>query len=136
MEKQVDALMKLVGESHKAVAPATIPMGGRPQMKLVPLTPEDDVESFLVTFERIMTAYKIPEEQWTYYLAPQLTGIAQQAFAALSPEESGTYDGVKTAILVRYGVNEEAYRRRFRAVSRHDGETNRELAVRLHSQCG
>ena len=85
MEKQMDALMKLVGESHKAVAPATIPMGGRPQLKLVPLTPEDDVESFLVTFERIMTAYKIPEEQWTYYLAPQLTSKAQQALRHYPP---------------------------------------------------
>ncbi len=28
VEKQMDALMKLVGESHKAVAPATVPMGG------------------------------------------------------------------------------------------------------------
>ncbi len=50
---------------------------------------------------------------------------------AVYPEESGTYDVVKTAILVRYGVNEEAYRRRFRAVSRRDGETNRKLAVNL-----
>ena len=32
---------------------------------------------------------------------------------------------------MRYGVNEEAYRRRFRAADRKDGETNRELAVRL-----
>ena len=130
-ESQMDVLMKLVSESHKAAAPAATPMSGRPQLKLVPLTQDDDIESFLVTFERIMTAYKIPKEQWTYYLAPQLTGKAQQAFAALSTEESGVYEGVKTAVLLRYGVNEEAYRRRFRAASRREGETNRELAVRL-----
>ena len=131
MESQVDKLMKLVGDSHKATSPTAEPVSGRPQLKLVPLSAEDDIESFLVTFERIMTAYKIPKEQWTYYLAPQLTGKAQQAFAALSLDESGAYDGVKTAVLQRYGVNEEAYRRRFRAANRQDGETNRELAVRL-----
>ena len=127
MQTQMEALMKLVSESHKAKTP----LGNGPQVKLVPLTEQDDIESYLVTFERIMDAYKIAKEQWTYYLAPQLTGRAQQAFAALPKDESSTYDGVKAAILLRYGVNEDAYRRRFRAVSRKDGETNRELAIRL-----
>ena len=75
---------------------------------------------YLVTFERIMDAYKVPKEQWTYSLAPQLTGKAQQAFAALPTSESQTYDKVKVAILLRYGVNEEAYRGRFWAANRKD----------------
>ena len=100
MQAQMEALVKLVGDSHKARAP----LGSVPQVKLVPLTEQDDIESYLVTFERIMDAYKITKEQWTYYLAPQLTGKAQQAFAALPSEESRAYDGVKTAILLRYGV--------------------------------
>ena len=127
MQAQMEVLMKLVSDSHKAKTP----LGNVPQVKLVPLTEQDDIESYLVTFERIMDAYKITKQQWTYYLAPQLTGKAQQAFAALLSDESSTYDGVKAAILLRYGVNEEAYRRRFRTASRKDGETNRELAVRL-----
>ncbi len=45
-------------------------------------------------------AYKVAKEQWTYYLAAQLIGKAQQAFATLTPEEYNGYDGVKTAILV------------------------------------
>ena len=127
MQAQMEVLMKLVSDSHKVETP----FGNVPQVKLVPLTERDDIESYLVTFERIMDAYKITKGQWTYYLAPQLTGKAQQAFAALPSDESSTYDGVKAAILLRYGVNEEAYRRRFRTASRKDGETNRELAVRL-----
>ena len=128
MQRQVDTLMKLVSESNRTKATAATPLGHGPQVKLVPLTTQDDIESNLVTFERIM---EVPKGQWTYYLAPQLTGRAQHAFAALPPDESKTYDGVKVAILLRYGVNEDAYRRRFRASSRKDGETNRELAVRL-----
>ena len=65
-------------------------MGNVPPVKLVPLTEQDDIESYLVTFERIMDAYKITKGQWTYYLAPQLTGKAQQAFAALPSDESST----------------------------------------------
>ena len=100
MQMQVETLMKLVSESHKTKAPSTASLGNGPQVKLVPLTAQDDIESYLVTFERIMEAYKVPKEQWTYYLAPQLTGKAQQAFAALSLDESKTYNGVKTAVLL------------------------------------
>ena len=54
-----------------------------------------------------------------------------QVFTALALEESKSYKGAKVVILLRYGVNEEVYRRRFRAASQKDNETNRELAVRL-----
>ena len=104
---------------------------GVPQVKLMPLTEQDDIKAYLVTFERIMQAYDISREQWTYYIAPQLTGKAQQAFAALPTGESKDYDGVKAAILTRYGVSEETYRQRFRASTMNMRETNRELAMRL-----
>ena len=38
---------------------------------------------------------------------------------------------MKSAVLARYDVNEEAYRQRFRTANRKDGESNRELAMRL-----
>ena len=66
MQTQIDALMKLVSKSQKAKAPAAAQLGQGPQVKLVPLTAQDDIESYLVTFERIMGAYKVPNEQWTY----------------------------------------------------------------------
>lgn len=78
-----------------------------------------------------MQVYKIPRKQWTYYLAPQLTGKAQQVFVALPLGESKAYDGVKTAILLRYSVSEETYWRRFRTASRKNRETHRELAMRF-----
>ena len=132
MQAQTDRLMTLVRESRPSTetTPAKL-LRGAPQVKLVPLTEQDDIEAYLVTFERIMQAYDISREQWTNYIAPQLTGKAQQAFAALPTGESKDYDGVKAAILKRYGVSEETYRRRFHASTRNVGETNRELAMRL-----
>ena len=100
-------------------------------VKLTKLGENDDIESFLTTFERMMIAYETPKERWAFKLAPQLTGKAQQAFAAMELGLSAQYDEVKAAILRRYGINEEAYRQRFRTASRKDDETNRELAVRL-----
>ena len=100
-------------------------------VKLVPLNEKDDVEAYLITFERIMAAHNISKDRWPHYLTSQLTGKAQLAFAAISPSDSGNYEKIKAAILIRYGINDEEYRRRFRSERRKDGETNRELAVRL-----
>lgn len=100
-------------------------------VKLVPLNEKDDVKAYLVTFERIMAPHNIPEDRWPHYLTPQLTGKAQLAFAGISPSDTGNYETIKAAILIRYGINEEEYRRRFRSAKRNDGETNRELAMRL-----
>ena len=32
------------------------------------------VESFLITFERVMQTHDVPEDQWSLALAPQLAG--------------------------------------------------------------
>ena len=128
MQLQVDTLIKLVEKSGAATTPKT---SNELSVKLVPLTEHDDIEAYLVTFERIMEAHKIDRDRWSYYLAPQLTGKAQLAFAALPSLDSGKYDAIKSTILARYDINEEAYRRRFRNSQRKEGESNRELAVRL-----
>ena len=56
-------------------------------------------------------------------MAPQLTGKALQAYAALSNDDSKVYEKVKEAIFRRYDINEETYRQRFRAVKWKMNET-------------
>ncbi len=125
MREHMESLMQVVKESQASDA------HNSPNVKLVQLTEKDNVEAYLVTFERIMGAHKIAEDRWAHYLAPQLTGKAQLAFAALPSADSAKYAAIKTAILARYDVNEESYRRRFRTTTRTKDETNWELAVRL-----
>ena len=55
----------------------------------------------------------------------------QQAFAALPAEEAAKYKELKRALLTHYDINEETYRRWFTSDSRKEGESNRELALRL-----
>ena len=105
--------------------------GPKDSLKLTKLTDGEDIEAFLKTFERLMEAYEVPKEHWAYRLAPQLTGKAQQAYAAVSSDSAKKYDDVKTAILRRYNINEETYRARFRATKRKDGECYTELAIRM-----
>ena len=38
----------------------------------MPLTEKDDIEAYLVTFERIMAAHQVEKDCWPQYLAPQL----------------------------------------------------------------
>ena len=89
--------------------------GPKDSLKLTKLTDGEDIEAFLKTFERLMEAYEVPKEHWAYRLAPQLTGKAQQAYAAVSSDSAKKYEDVKMAILRRYNINEETYRTRFRA---------------------
>ena len=70
-------------------------------------------------------------ERWSFQLAPYLTGKAQQAYAALPPDEAKTYSTVKEAILRRYDIHEETYRQRFRKLPPKGGESPQELITRL-----
>ena len=65
-----------------------------------------------------MVAFGVAKERWVFKVAPQLMGKAQQAYAAMSADDSCDYDQPKAAILRRYNINEEMYRVRFLAVTR------------------
>ena len=109
MQEQMDALMKLVQEQAKSATPAKGTVTVERDVKFSKFTETDNIEAYLTTFERTMNAFKVPQEQWVYKLAPQLTGKAQQAFAAMEMTGAGNYDDVKAAILLRYNINEETY---------------------------
>ena len=80
------------------------------EITVTKLTEADDIEAYLTTFERLMQAYEVPQERWAFKLAPQLVGKAQQAYAALNPDDAKDYATLKKAILLQYDINEESYR--------------------------
>jgi len=127
-EEQMEVMRQLVEETRREALEAR-GSGAGTVPKLAKLTESDDVEAYLTTFERTMTAYRVEQNRWSYMLAPQLTGKAQKAFSAMAVDQAGDYNALKEAILLRYDITEEAYRQRFRAVKKGD-ETNRELATR------
>ena len=65
---------------------------GRAKQMEVRLSKLSDIEAYL---KRMMSVYEVPEDQWVFKLAPQLTGKAQQAYAALGAEEAVDYRRVK-----------------------------------------
>ncbi|XP_078793179.1 uncharacterized protein LOC144987743 [Oryzias latipes] len=101
------------------------------QPKILPLSPEDDIEHYLMTFERIATVCRWPKEEWAIQLIPLLTGKARSAYVLMDFDDSEDYEKVKEVILAKYEITAETYRKRFRALDINPGETPRELYVRL-----
>ena len=104
---------------------------GLEALKLTKLGELEDVEAFLTAFERAVEAHNVEPTQWAALLAPQLTGKALQAYAAMSNEEAKDYGVVKEAIFRRYDINEETYQRRLRTVSWKKNESPMEMLTRI-----
>ncbi|XDV11138.1 hypothetical protein PO909_000156 [Leuciscus waleckii] len=104
---------------------------GSIEPRLHPLTRDDDIEQFLTTFERMATACRWPQANWAIRLVPLLTGKARGAYVAMDGNDAEVYDKVKEAILMKYQINAEIYRQRFRSSEILPDENPRELYVRL-----
>ena len=127
MAKQMELMERMLNDFSKKDDKET--KRDKETMALTRLTDKDDIESYLTTFERMMTAYEVDAARWVYKLAPQLTGKAQEAYAALTPEEAQSYPSVKSAILRRYNINDETYRKRFRSLKLRSGQTPTEITT-------
>ncbi|XP_041428447.1 uncharacterized protein LOC121396899 [Xenopus laevis] len=79
---------------------------------------DGDLDTFLRCFERACRQYHLPREQWAKYLTPGLKGKALDAFVDLPPEFDGDYDAIKNALIKKYHLTPEVYRKRFRTVQR------------------
>ena len=75
-----------------------------------------------------MEAHGVNRDKRAAILAPQLTGKAHLAYAAMTDEDARNYDRVKAAIFQCYDMNEETYQRQFRSVKPLENKTPVELA--------
>ncbi|KAM9316716.1 tubulin-specific chaperone E [Gastrophryne carolinensis] len=86
------------------------------------MDPNLDMDVYLRTFERTCRQFHLPRDQWARYLTPGLKGKALEVFADLPMDCDGDYDKIKEALIKRYNLTPEVYRKRFRTVQRaqHD----------------
>ncbi|XP_064456939.1 uncharacterized protein LOC135367578 [Ornithodoros turicata] len=91
----------------------------------------DDLDAYLLRFERLATGQRWPKEQWATALSVCLNGDALGVFARLTPEDSAEYDKVKAALLQRFRLTAEGFREKFRSGKPVDGETGTQFAARL-----
>ena len=83
---------------------------------------KDDLDSWLLRFERFATTSGWTKESWCTPLSALLTGRALEVFCRLSETEATDYDRVKEVLQKRYNLTEDGYRQRFRTCSPEEGE--------------
>ena len=76
----------------------------------------DQVDAYLVNFEKACQDFDIPKNQWLSRLRPQVCGKLQEVLNSLPVEVSADYDAAKVMILKRFSKTPEDCRRQFRSV--------------------
>ncbi|XP_077119140.1 uncharacterized protein LOC143775183 [Ranitomeya variabilis] len=95
----------------------------KPRPDHFPVMEKDgDLDTFLRAFEKACRQYQLPTQEWARYLTPGLRGKALEAFAALPQEQDGDYEAIKQALIAKYQLTPEVYRKKFRTLLRgpHD----------------
>ena len=105
----------------------------RPKLPRLPafVDGKDDLDSWLLRFERFANTSGWPKENWCTSLSALLTGRALDVFCRLSESEAIDYDRVKEVLQKRYNLTEDGYRQKFRTCTAEDGENPSMFIVRL-----
>ena len=100
-------------------------------LRMPKLKEADDIESFLLAFERQMLTQGPPKRKWVTHLVPLLSGKALKAYTGLSDVAAKEYDTVKETILKYFNIGITTYRNRFKAAKMKENESAQEFSTRL-----
>ena len=92
---------------------------------------KDDMDTYLQRFERFAKMQKWKPEEWVVSLSPLLTGKGLEVYASMPDTDVDNYDHLKLALLKRYQLTEEGFRKRFRESKSEKGETVYQFVARL-----
>ena len=92
---------------------------------------KDDLDAYLQRFERFAETAKWKKDGWASKLSALLSGRALEVYSRLSEEAAKDYDKVKIALMKRYDLTEDGYRRKFRASKPEVDESPEQFIVLL-----
>ena len=92
---------------------------------------KDDLDAYLARFERTATANGWPREDWATNLSALLTGRALNVYSRLNERDANDYFRLKEALLQRYGLTAEGYRRKLRESGPEPDESPSQYIERL-----
>ncbi|XP_019206784.1 zinc finger and SCAN domain-containing protein 23-like [Oreochromis niloticus] len=99
--------------------------------KIPPYQLGEDIENYLLRFERVAKTWRWPESEWACRLVPLLSGKALEAYTAMDEERAHHYEGLKAALLTKFDISPETYRQKFRSNTVPPGESPTETYYRL-----
>ena len=104
-------------------------------VKLLPKFTEQNVEEYLITFEKMAEINGWPQEKYAAILHAMLVGKGLKVFAELDTEDCKDYAKLKEALLTAYSVVSEVHRTRFRDRTKQPSETYSDFAFFLTMHC-
>ena len=84
---------------------------------------KDNMDSYLSRFERYAEAQGWKNDQWSLHLSALLKGKALDVYSRLPAEDALDYIKLKSALLQRFELTEEGFRKRFKVARPETGET-------------
>ncbi|XP_070385441.1 uncharacterized protein [Dermacentor albipictus] len=101
--------------------------------KVMPVFNEqrDDLDAYLMRFERVARGQGWPRDQWSTALSLCLSGEALSVFSRMSAPDCTDYDKLKQALMLRFRMTEEGFREKFKGASPMNGETCSQFVTRL-----
>jgi len=104
-------------------------------IKLLPKFNEQNVEEYLIGFEKVAEINNWPQDSYAFVLHAMLVGKGLKVFAELSTEDCKDYSKLKAALLYSYSVVSEVHRSRFRNRMKQPTDTYSDFAFALSINC-
>ena len=92
---------------------------------------QESIDIYLQKFERMAKEHELPQEKWNLKLSQGLSGSAYDVYTRLPQDQENNYISLKQALLRRFHLNAESYRKEFRAARRVKHESFEQFADRL-----
>ncbi|XP_074869415.1 uncharacterized protein LOC142022943 [Carettochelys insculpta] len=90
-----------------------------------------DMDEFLTAFERACELHEVPPDEWLRHLTPLLGQKAAAVLSQLVGLQPGDYERFKQALLHKFGLTTEMYKKKFQEAQKRPEETHVDTTARL-----
>ncbi|XP_063959307.1 uncharacterized protein LOC135154978 [Lytechinus pictus] len=91
----------------------------------------DNIDAYLERFERYANSQRWPTDCWAINLGALLQGKALKVYSRLAPDEAANYSTLKDALLRRYQISADDFRKKFYRATPETGESAGQFMARL-----